>query len=150
MSRRCLLHACWEVRRRNRRVGRPGLPRKTSASRAGRLLCMIGGMASVIVNLRIPSLMVKSADGSPAKRVDNSALRFLKTVELPSIPKPGEVLDMTAAAASAPFSCTVKRAEWDERENMFIVSCSYTKTSIPEADYKALVGSPDWASRPLI
>ena len=107
-------------------------------------------MAHVLVNLRIPSLMVKSADGSASTRVDNSALRFMKTVELAAIPKAGAILDMTAAAVSAPFGCRVKQADWDERENMFVVSCSYAKPSIPEADYRALLGSWDWVAKPLL
>src|SRR5688500_18429739 len=100
-------------------------------------------MAYVLVNLRIPSLMVKPANGSASTRIDNSALRFMKRVELASIPKAGAILDMTASAVSEPFSCRVRQADWSERENMFIVSCSYAKASIPEADYRALVSSSD-------
>ena len=107
-------------------------------------------MVNVLVNLRIPSLMIKSPEDSSPKRVDNSALRFMKTVELAAIPKAGEILDMTAAAAAAPFKCTVKNAHWDERENMFIIACAYGKSSIPEADYRALVASPDWTAKPLL
>jgi hypothetical protein len=107
-------------------------------------------MAHVLVNLRIPSLMVKSADGSASTRVDNSALRFMKTVEVAAIPKAGAILDMTATAASTPFGCRVKQADWDERENMFVVSCSYAKPSIPEAAYRALLGSSDWVTKPLL
>ena len=106
-------------------------------------------MARVLINLRIPSLTVKQDVDAP-RRVDNSMLRFLKTVELPAIPKVGQTLDMTADALPAPFACTVKRSDWDDRENMFVVSCAYGRASIPEADYRALVGSPDWAARPLI
>src|SRR5256885_12997692 len=111
---------------------------------------MIRQMAHVLVNLRIPSLMVKSPDDSEPKRVDNSALRFMKTVELAAIPKSGDILDMTAVAVSAPFSCRVRQADWDERENMFVVSCTYVKTSIREADYRALLGSSDWVTKPLL
>ena len=107
-------------------------------------------MPHVVVNLRIPSLMVNSADDSGPKRVDNSAVRFIKTVELATIPKAGAMLDMTAAAVSAPFACTVKQADWDERENMFVVSCSYAKASIPEADYRALLSNSDWVTKPLL
>ena len=111
---------------------------------------MIGGMASVLVNLRIPSLMVKSADGSDPKRIDNSVLRFMKTVELEAIPKAGAVLNMTAAAISTPFPCTVKQANWDDRENIFVVACSYGKSSIRQEDYLALIASPDWVAKPLL
>ena len=94
--------------------------------------------------------MVKSADNSTPTRIDNSALRFMKAVELPGIPRAGTILDMTGAAMSAPFGCTVKQADWDERKNMFVVSCSYAKASIAEADYRALIGSSDWVTKPLL
>lgn len=106
-------------------------------------------MARVLINLRIPSLTVKQDVDAP-RRVDNSMLRFLKAVDVPAIPKVGDTLNMTADALPAPFSCTVKRSDWDDRENMFIVSCAYGKSSIPEADYRALIGSPDWASKSLL
>jgi hypothetical protein len=107
-------------------------------------------MAYVLINLRIPSLMVKSADGSASTRVDKSALRFMKTVGLAAIPKAGAILDMTASAISAPFGCRVRQADWDEREGIFVVSYSYARTSIPEADYRALLGSSDWVTKPLL
>lgn len=106
-------------------------------------------MPRVLINLRIPSLTVKQEVEAP-RRVDNSMTRFLKTVDVPAIPKVGETLDMTADALPMPFGCVVKRSDWDDRENMFIVSCSYGKASIPEHDYRALIGSPDWASKSLL
>jgi hypothetical protein len=107
-------------------------------------------MAHVLVNLRIPSLMVKSTNGSASTRIDNSAVRFTKKVELAAIPQAGAILEMTATALSAPFGCRVKQADWDEREYMFIVSCSYAKPSIPEDDYRALLGSSDWVTKALL
>jgi hypothetical protein len=112
--------------------------------------CTIRPMAHVLVSLRIPSLMLKSADGSASRRVDNSALRFMKTVELAAIPKAGAILELTASAVSAAFGCRVKQADWDERTSMFVVSCSYTQPSIPETDYRALLGSSDWVMKPLL
>lgn len=106
-------------------------------------------MARVLINLRIPSLTLKQDVDAP-RRVDNSMLRFLKTIEVPAIPKVGDTLTLTADALVTPFPCTVKRSDWDDRENMFVVSCAYGKASIPEADYRALVGSPDWASKSLL
>lgn len=106
-------------------------------------------MARVLINLRIPSLTLKQEVEAP-RRVDNSMLRFLKAVEVPSIPKVGDTLTLTADALSVPFPCMVKRSDWDDRENMFIVSCAYGKASIPEADYRALIGSSDWASKSLL
>jgi hypothetical protein len=111
---------------------------------------MVKQMPHVVVNLRIPSLMVHSVDDSVPRRVDNSAVRLMKRVELASIPQAGAVLEMTASAVSAPFACTVKQANWDEREGMFVVSCSYAKASIREADYRALLNSSDWVTKPLL
>ena len=106
-------------------------------------------MPTVLINLRIPSLTVKQDVDAP-RRVDNSMVRFLKSVDVPAIPKVGETLEMTADALPAPFQCTVKRADWDDRENMFIVACAFAKASIPEADYRALIGSPDWTQKALL
>jgi hypothetical protein len=94
--------------------------------------------------------MVKSEVDSTPTRIDNSAVRFVKRVELPVIPKAGTVLDLTGAAMSAPFRCTVRQADWDERESIFVVACRYTKPSIAEADYRALLGSSDWVAKPLL
>lgn len=107
-------------------------------------------MARVLLSLRIPSLTLRESGDTPARRIDNSGVRFIKIVEVATIPKVGDVLDVTAASVQAPFKCTTKRSEWDDREGLFLVSCSYAKTSIPEADYYALVGSPDWTPKPLI
>ncbi|MGH9159445.1 MAG: hypothetical protein ACRD2X_05610 [Vicinamibacteraceae bacterium] len=74
----------------------------------------------------------------------------MKTVGLAAIPKAGAILDMTASAISAPVGCRVRQADWDEREGIFVVSCSYARTSIPEADYRALLGSSDWMTKPLL
>lgn len=106
-------------------------------------------MPRVLINLRIPSLTVKQDVDAP-RRVDNSMVRFLKTVDVPAIPKVGDTLAMSADAMPLPFQCLVKRSDWDDRENMFIVSCAYAKNSIPEADYRALLGSPDWTQKPLL
>ena len=111
---------------------------------------MIKRMALVLINLRIPSLMINSADDGGPKRIDNSGVRFLKAVELPAVPSPGAVLDMTALEVSAPFSCRVRQANWDEHENRFVVACSYAKPSIREADYRALLSSSDWISKSLL
>lgn len=106
-------------------------------------------MPRVLINLRIPSLTVKHDVEAP-RRVDNSMTRFLKIVDVAAIPKVGDTLDMTADAIPSPFACLVKRSDWDDRENMFIVSCAYGKSSIPEHDYRALLGSPDWSSKSLL
>lgn len=107
-------------------------------------------MIKVLINLKVPSLTVKGEGDAPPKRLDNSGVRFLKSIEVPSLPKAGELMDMTASEASAPFGCKVTRSDWDERENLFIVSCSYARTSMPEWLYRSLTGSPDWTMKSLV
>ena len=60
------------------------------------------------------------------------------------------VLTLTAGPDQLPFECTVTRAEWDDRENMFEVACSYTKSPMALADYRAISGGGDWTMRPLL
>ncbi len=103
----------------------------------------------VQINLKIRSLTVRPAT-EPVRRIDNSMVRFTRVVELPAIPKAGDVLDMTAGVAHVPFKCTVTRADWDDRENMFIVSCSYTRTPMLADDYWALAEGSDWTMKSLI
>jgi hypothetical protein len=111
---------------------------------------MIAAMIKVLINLKIPSLTVKGDGGNPPKRLDNSGVRFVKALEVPALPKVGDVLDMTASQATAPFGCRVTRSDWDDRENLFVVSCAYARTSIPEELYRSLTGSPDWTAKMLV
>jgi hypothetical protein len=129
----------------SRWLGRESVPFGRSAIS----VCVCMAIQNVQINLKIRSLTVRSAN-EPPKRIDNSNLRFTKVVELASIPKPGDVLDMTAGAGQVPFHCTVTRSEWDDRENMFVVSCSYTKTPMPEADYRAVSEGSDWTMKFLL
>ena len=103
----------------------------------------------VLINLKIRSLTVLGA-GEPPRKVDNSLVRFTKVMELESIPKPGTLLEVTAGSGSVAFECAVTRAEWDERENMFVVSCSYTRPSMRQVDYAALAEQTDWTMKSLL
>jgi hypothetical protein len=111
---------------------------------------MIDRMIKVLINLKIPSLTLKG-DGSEApKRLDNSGIRLLKPVEVGALPKVGDVLEMTAAGVPAPFGCRVTRSDWDDRENLFVVSCAFARTSIPEPLYRTLMDSSDWTVKSLV
>jgi hypothetical protein len=107
-------------------------------------------MPSVLISLQIPSLRIRETTVVPAKHVDNRERRFKKTVELPDIPKRGDIIEMTAAEETLKFRCTVTMTEWNERANMFVVFCSYSDRSITAADYEALLASPDWVVKPLL
>ena len=103
----------------------------------------------VEMNMRVPSLTIR-AEGQEPRRVDNAAVRFLKQIELPSIPKPGTTLEMTIGSDIS-FPVTVTRADWHEDKNMFVVSCTHSNKSIPLASYEALVASDSgWTMKPLL
>ena len=81
--------------------------------------------------------------------IDNSSVRFRKRITVPSIPKPGESLQLTTRAGQ-PFEAKVVRADWSEDQNLFVVSCQFGNRSILAEEYGALVNDPDWQMKPLI
>ena len=102
----------------------------------------------VEVNLKIPRVTIKSPT-EPTQVIDNSATRFTKRIQVPAVPKPGAVLQLTISAFQT-IECTVTRADWSDDRSLFIVSCSYSKRSISAAEYGALVNDSDWTMKPLI
>ena len=102
----------------------------------------------VEVNLKIPRLTLKSPNEDD-KVIDNGAVRFLKLVTVPALPKSGESLQLNAASAP-PFACDVIRADWVEAKEKFVVYCKYSKRSITPAEYHAIVNDPDWQMKPLL
>jgi hypothetical protein len=103
---------------------------------------------TVEIRLRIPSLRVPAGD-APASVIANDDVRFSKRIEVDRIPKPGDILDMTASSG-ATFPCKVVRSDWHEGENCFVVACQYAKRSITHDDYQALTTASDWHVRPLL
>ena len=101
------------------------------------------------ISLRIPSLRVRRAGKDSPETITNSDVRFIKLVELERVPKPGDVLTMTIGS-EASFQCTVVRSDWHHEKNMFVTACRYSKRSISEAEYQALIDAPDWQVRPLL
>ncbi len=104
--------------------------------------------SEIEVKLKIPSLTIRAAN-APVTRIDNQSLRFTKRIAVPTIPKAGDVLQLTARFAE-PFNCTATHVGWSEEKEMFIVSCSYAKRSITSDDYDALVHDPDWVAVQLL
>lgn len=104
---------------------------------------------TVEISLRIPSLRVKREGKDAAETITNSDVRFCKHIEVESIPKPGEVLTMTASSGGT-FQCDVVRSDWHNEKNMFVVACRYSNRSISAADYQALMDASDWQVRALI
>ena len=101
------------------------------------------------ISLRIPSLRVRREGKTAPDTIVNSDVRFVKHVELEAVPKPGEILTMTVSSDGS-FQCEVIRTDWHNDKNMFVVACRYSKRSISEAEYQALMDASDWQMRGLI
>ena len=104
---------------------------------------------TVEISLRVPSLRVRREGKDTPESISNSDSRFSKRVELESIPKAGEVLEMSMSAGG-PFQCEVVRSDWHESKNCFVIACRYSKRSISAAEYEALNASSDWTLTPLL
>jgi hypothetical protein len=101
------------------------------------------------VNLRVPTLTVKTPN-EPDRRIDNSAVRFTKRIEVPALPKPGESLSLSTNSGQTTFDCTVTRSDWHEEKALFVVACTYAKRSLPVETYSALVNDTEWTMKQLI
>ena len=101
------------------------------------------------ISLRIPSLRVRREGKEDPETIANSDVRFTKHIQLDAVPKPGEVLTMTVGS-SGTFQCEVVRTDWHHEKNMFVAACRYSKRSILEAEYQALMDASDWQVRDLL
>ena len=99
--------------------------------------------------MRVPTLTVR-APNEPDRRIDNSAVRFTRRMAVPNLPKPGEVLSLSADGGKTTFDCTVTRSDWSEEKGLFIVACTYAKRSLPVDTYTALVNDGEWTMKPLL
>ena len=107
-------------------------------------------MAQTIeISLRIPSLRVRREGKETPETIANSDVRFIKRIEVQTVPKPGDVLTMTISSGGT-FECEVVRSDWLEDKNAFVVAARYSKRSISPAEYQALLDSTDWQARPLL
>ena len=104
---------------------------------------------TVIINLRIPSLTLRTDPAGEATRISNDAVRFITQIEVETIPKVGDVLTLEAGPGM-PFTCDVLTVNWRDPENAFVVACRYSKRTIPPHEYHALLNAPNWESRPLL
>jgi len=101
------------------------------------------------VNMRVPTLTVRSQN-EPDKRIDNSAVRFTKRIEVPALPKPGEMLSLSTDGGKTTFECTVTRSDWHEEKGLFVVACTYAKRSLTIDTYSALVNDNEWTMKQLL
>lgn len=102
----------------------------------------------VEVRLRVPNMKVRALDenGYP---IDHSSMRFRKVVEVPKIPKPDEMIDLSTRSGRT-VQAKVVRADWNEGMGMFVLSCQYANRSITAEEYGALAHDPDWVLKHLL
>ena len=102
----------------------------------------------VEINLKIPNIKNAALDenGYP---IDSGSIRFTKTIRVPAVPKPGQVLPLSTSSGQT-FECEVIGANWHEERELFVVYCKYAKRSIPQDHYDALMRSADWRMKPLL
>ena len=102
----------------------------------------------VEVRLRVPNMKVRALDenGYP---IDHSSMRFRKVVDVPKIPKPEEMLDLTTQSGRV-LQAKVVRADWNEDRGLFVLSCQYVNRSITAEEYGALASDPDWQLKHLL
>jgi hypothetical protein len=100
------------------------------------------------VNLRVPSLTVKSTGAESSRTINNSSNRFRRMITLPGVPKVGDPLRLLVGAETT-LACTVTHVEWNDDRAIFIVSCSLAGRGIPGADYQALINDPVWTMTQL-
>ncbi len=116
----------------------------------GRFSCEDGATSTmeIEVRLRIPNMKIRAKDehGYP---IDNSTIRLRKVVDVPALPKPGEMMPLTTGSGLS-FESAVVRADWDEAAGRWIVSCQFAKRSISTDEHDALINDPGWEVRPLI
>ena len=103
---------------------------------------------TIEISLKIPSLRVRR-EGQEPETIVNSDFRFTRLVELPGVPKSGDVLTL-AVDSTGSLECEVVSSIWHDAKNMFVTACKYSKRSITEADYRALMNAPDWQVRALM
>lgn len=102
----------------------------------------------VEVRLRVPNMKVRVLDehGYP---IDHSQVRFRKVIDLPAIPKPEAMLELTTASGRT-LPARVVRSDWNEDRGLFVVSCQYANRSITAEEYRALADDPDWQLKHLL
>ncbi len=101
----------------------------------------------VEANLRIPGLTVRTPH-EPDRVINNSSVRFTTLIQVPAIPKAGTPLLLTTSDGRT-LESTVTRADWSDDRSIFVVSCTYSKRSIPLEEYNALVNDSAWTMKQL-
>jgi hypothetical protein len=82
------------------------------------------------------------------RRITNSDARFWKVITVAALPKVGDDLELSTRAY--PFHVTVKRLDWHDDKNRFVVACHGAKRSMTPEEYDSLCADPEWTMNSLI
>ena len=99
------------------------------------------------VNLRVPDISLGTPQ-APVPRITNSESRFWKVITVPVLPKIGD--DLELSTRSYAFHAIVKRLDWHDDKNCFVVACQSAKRSMTPEEYDGLRTDPDWTMKPLL
>jgi hypothetical protein len=89
-------------------------------------------------------LRAKDAKGYP---IDHQAMRFRRMVDVPGLPKPDDVLELTTQSGQI-IPAIVLRTDWSEQS--VVVSCRFARPSISVTEYYALSDDPEWELKHLL
>jgi hypothetical protein len=100
----------------------------------------------VEVRLRVPNMTHRAKDpnGYP---IDHQAMRFRKTIDVPRLPKPDDVLELATQSGQI-IPAIVLRTDWSEQG--VVVSCRFARQSISVTEYYALSDDPGWELKHLL
>jgi hypothetical protein len=126
-----------------------GVPRASASNTVAITARMenAGMMISLDVNLRLPNVTVGSRNDG-LQRITNTESRFWKTMEVAALPKVGDHLHLSCR--SYDFWAVVKRVDWHDSRDRFVVACHYAKRPMTAAMYESFRADPGWTMRPLI
>ena len=99
------------------------------------------------VDLRVPNISV-GPPHAPVRRITNRDARFWKVIKVSALPKVGD--DLELSTRTYVFHATVKRLDWHDDKNRFVVACHYAPRSMTPEEYDSLRADPDWTMKPLV
>jgi hypothetical protein len=100
------------------------------------------------VSLKIPSLTHRVPGSDERTRTNNSSVRFGKRMIVDAVPIAGGGLQLSIQSGES-FDATVRRVDWSDDKNLFVISCTYGARSITEAVFAALLDDPAWTKTEL-
>jgi hypothetical protein len=101
----------------------------------------------VEVRLRVPNMKERALDenGYP---IDHSSVRFRKQVDVPTLPKAQDRLELSTQSGRM-IPAIVVRTDWYEGRGN-VLSCQFARRAITLEEYRALADDPEWELKHLL